>query len=105
MSRYQIKDNDFKYAEEFKKNLLNQNYYHSPALQKILNIFRSGSKKGKYVLVRKNNKKLWYLGTLPEKRGQKIKIYSKIYFKNLLDAELYVFKKRWKKYTGKDLKI
>ena len=85
MSRYKIRDNDFKYAEEFKKNLLNQNYYHSPTLQKILNIFRSGPKTGKYVLVKKNNSKVWYLGILPEKRGQKIKVYSKIYFKNLLN--------------------
>ena len=52
-----------------------------------------------------NNKKIWHLGILPENRGQKIKIYKKIYFESLLDAEWYVFKKRWKKHSGKELRI
>ena len=105
MSRYQINENDIKFAEEFKNNLYQSNYYHSPSLQKILNLFRSGQKKGKYVVVKLNNKNLWYLGSLPKRRGQKIKIYTKIYFKNFLDAEWYVFKKRWKYHSGKTLRI
>ena len=105
MSRYQINKTDVKYAEEFRNNLYQNNYYHSPSLQRILNLFRSGPKKGKYVIVKLNNKKIWHLGILPENRGQKIKIYKKIYFESLLDAEWYVFKKRWKKHFGKELRI
>ena len=105
MSRYKINENDIKYAQEFKTNLYQNNYYHSPSLQRILDLFRSGEKKGKYVVVKLNSKKLWYLGSLPEHRGQKIKIYTKIYFQSLLDAEWHVFKKRWKKHSGKVLRI
>ena len=105
MSRYSISENDIKYANEFKKNLYENNHYHSPGLQRILNLFRSGPKKNKYVLLVGNNNKSWHLGCFPENRGQKIKKYSKINFKNLLDAEWYVFKKRWKAHTGKNLRI
>ena len=58
MSRYQINKTDVKYAEEFRNNLYLNNYYHSPSLQRILNLFRSGPKKGKYVIVKLNNKKI-----------------------------------------------
>ena len=105
MSRYCISKNDIKYAKEFKKNLYENNYYHSPGLQRILNLFRSDIKKEKFVLIVENNSQSWHLGCLPENRGQKIKKYTKINFKNLLDAEWYVFNKRWKKHTGINLKI
>tara|TARA_B000000460_G_C21219255_1_gene265734 strand:+ start:45 stop:362 length:318 start_codon:yes stop_codon:yes gene_type:complete len=105
MSKYKLQKDDYKLVLEFRKNLFENNYYHSPSLQRILNLFRSGATKGKYVLFKPSNKKLWYLATLPEKRGHRIKINYKISFDNPLDAEWYVFKKRWKKHTGRSLKI
>ena len=105
MSKYKIKKNDYNLALEFKKNLFDKNFYHSPSLQRILNLFRSNTKEEKYVLYQPSNKKIWYLANLPKKRGQKIKINYKVFFNNILDAEWYVFKKRWEKHTGKKLKI
>lgn len=105
MSKYQIKKSDYSLALEFKKNLSEKNFFHSPSLQRILNLFRSNHKENKYVLCKAANKKIWYLANLPGKRGQKIKINKKIFFKNIFEAEWYVFKKRWEKHTGKKLKI
>jgi len=105
MSKYKIKKNDYNLALEFKKNLFDKNFYHSPSLQRILNLFRSNFDEKKYAIYQPSNKNFWYLTNLPKKRGQKIKINYKISFKSILDAEWYVFKKRWKKHTGKSLKI
>ena len=105
MSKYKIKNSDYELALEFKKNLFEKNFYHSPSLQRILNLFRSNAKKNKYVLYKSSSKKIWYLANLPGKRGKKIIINKKIFFDNIFDAEWYVFKKRWKKHTGKNLKI
>ena len=105
MSKYQIKHSDLNLAIEFKKNLYENNFYHSPSLQRILNLFRSYAKEGKYVLYRPSKKKIWYIGNLPGRRGKKIKINKKVSFNNIEDAEWYVFKKRWQEHTGKKLKI
>ena len=93
------------YAIEYKNNIETNNYYHSPSLQRILNLFRSGPKKGKYVIIKSENGKFWNLGTLPEKRGQKIKIFKNISFKTNQEAEWYVFKKRWNQITNKKINI
>ena len=105
MSKYEIKKKDIVYAYEFRENLYNKNYYHSPSLQRILNLLRAGPIKNKEALYKDSKKKIWYLVTLPAYRGQKFKINYKISFSNTIDAEWYVFKKRWKKHTGKTLKI
>jgi len=105
MSKYKIKDSDYDLALEFKKNLFDNNFYHSPSLQRILNLFRSNLEEHKYVIYKPTNKKIWYLAYLPGKRGKKIKINYKISFSNVLEAEWYVFKKRWKQHTGTSLKI
>ena len=105
MSKYKIKKNDYYLALEFKKNLFNKNFYHSPSLQRILNLFRSNYNEKKYVIYQSTKKKIWYLANLPNKRGEKIKINYKVSFNNIFDAEWYVFKKRWKQHTGKSLKI
>ena len=105
MSKYKLQNNDSKYALEFRNNLKKNNYFHSPSLQRILNLFRSGPKKGKYVLIKSQGKKKWFLGQLPASRGQKIKINKAVSFNNLIDAEWYVFKKRWKYHSGKNLGI
>ena len=105
MSKYKIKKNDYNLALEFKKNLYDKNFYHSPSLQRILNLIRSNYAEKKYVINKPSNKEIWYLANLTKKRGEKIKINYKISFNNILDAEWYVFKKRWKTHTGKSLKI
>jgi len=55
------------------------------------------------IFKQKNPDKLFYAIILGSDQGRKI--YKKIYFKSLLDAEWYVFKKRWKKHSGKELRI
>ena len=105
MSKFKITNKDLIYAKEFKKNLYENENYHSPSLQRILNLLRTGPIKDKEVLFRDSNRKIWYLASLPGSRGRKIKINYKKSFSNILDAEWYVFKKRWKKHTGKNLII
>ena len=105
MSKYKINNNDHDLALEFKKNLFENNFYHSPSLQRILNLFRSNLEKNKYVIYKPTNKKIWYLAYLPRERGKKIKINYNISFSNVLEAEWYVFKKRWKQHTEISLKI
>ena len=79
MSKYKIKNSDYEFALEFKKNLFEKNFYHSPSLQRILNLFRSNINEKKYVLYKPSNKKIWYLANLPKTRGQKIKIHLIIF--------------------------
>ena len=46
MSRYQISEDDLKYAAEFEANPLGT---PSPGLQRVMNLLRGGPKEGKYV--------------------------------------------------------
>ena len=64
MSKYQIKKTDYNLAIEFKKNLLEKNFYHSPSLQRILNLFRSSTKEIELIFSKKAGTFLRALRTL-----------------------------------------
>ena len=92
MSRYQLTPADLPYAAEFKAN---RSGYHSPGLQRVLNLLRGGPKAGKYVLVVEEPFKRWVLGRLPAERGQPVEILPDQVFTDLAEAEWAVFKLRW----------
>ncbi len=102
MSKYKISNSDLTYAEEFK----NQTFgYHSPGLQRVLNVLRGGPLEGKLVLIVIEPYKRWALGQLTSKQGDPVKLMEDQEFTNLEQAEWAVFKMRWKLHTGKELKL
>ena len=100
MSRYQITEDDLKYACEFKENPLGT---PSPGLQRVMNLLRGGPRAGKYVLVTREPFRRWVLGQLPAERGQPVRILEGQEFTDLAVAEWTVFKLRWQAHTGRDL--
>ncbi len=102
MSRYQITDAYLPYAAEFKAQPIG---YHSPGLQRVLNVLRGGPKAGKYVLVVRKPFERWMLGRLPAERGAPVEILESQEFTDLDEAEWAVFKLRWKAQTGRALDL
>lgn len=102
MSRYQITDADLQHAAEFKAQPVG---YHSPGLQRVLNVLRGGPKAGKFVLIVREPFKRWVLGRLPSERGAPVEILEEQEFTNLEAAEWAVFKLRWKAQTGRELDL
>jgi len=102
MSRYRITDADLPYAAEFKAQPIG---YHSPGLQRVLNVLRGGPKAGKYVLVVREPSERWTLGRLPANRGAPVEILEGQDFTDLDDAEWAVFKLRWKAHMGRELEL
>ena len=100
MSRYHITEVDLPYAVEFKAQPIG---FHSPGLQRVLNLLRGGPKSGKYVLVVREPFKRWVLGRLPAERGMPVEILEDQEFADLEAAEWAVFKLRWKAHGGPDL--
>lgn len=100
MSRYQLTKNDLQYAAEF---IANPRATASPGLQRVHNLLRGGPKKGKYVLIVKEPFQRWGLGRMPAKRGQSVEILNEYEFTDLVEAEIMVFKLRWKEKTGINL--
>lgn len=102
MSRYRITEADLPYAAEFKARPIG---YHSPGLQRVLNVLRGGPKAGKYVLVVRVPFERWVLGRLPAERGAPVEILEDWEFTDLEEAEWTVFKLRWKAHTGQELDL
>lgn len=102
MSKYRITDADLPYAAEFKAQPVG---FHSPGLQRVLNVLRGGPKAGKYVLVVRKPFERWVLGRLPAARGAPVEILDGQEFTGLEVAEWAVFKLRWKAHTGRDLEL
>ena len=102
MSKYRITDADLPFAAEFKAHPVG---FHSPGLQRVLNVLRGGPKEGKYVLVVREPFKTWVLGRLPPGRGEPIEILEGEEFTDLEEAEWAVFKRRWAAQTGRDLDL
>tara|TARA_Y100001935_G_scaffold226108_1_gene203592 strand:- start:174 stop:479 length:306 start_codon:yes stop_codon:yes gene_type:complete len=96
MTRFKTKQNPRSLLREFKIKIKEKKFQPSLELQKLLNNFRSGKKEGKYILYKNYEK--FFLGQLPKERGEKIIIHNKIFFSNLIDAEIFVFKKRLNEY-------
>jgi hypothetical protein len=105
MNRYVITEADKVYAAEFKRNLESGNHYHSPGLQRVLNVMRGGPKAGKYVLIVEEPFRRWRLGRMPAERGHPVNVLPDYAFSDLKDAEWTVFQLRWQEQTGETLSI
>ena len=77
--------------------------HHSPGLQRVLNVFRGEATVDKYVLICTKPHKEWMLGQLTGERGRPVKLLKNRVFTSVDDAEREIFRRRWKKYTGKTL--
>ena len=100
MSVYKLNPADKHLAEEFRKKPIG---HHSPALQKVLNLFRGQPQDGKYVLVCTKPHEEFVLATLPARRGQPIRLLHNRVFTSIEEAEWEVFKMRWEQFTGEKL--
>ena len=100
MSRYRINAGDLQFAAEFLEAPVG---YHSPGLQRVLNVLRGSGPRGKYVLIVKAPFRRWALGRLPGRRGAAVEIIPDVEFTDLDDAEREIFRRRWKDATGRDL--
>ena len=102
MSRYKVNTADKHLVEEFRATPIG---HHSPALQKMLNLFRGEAMDGKYVLVCTKPHEEWVLAQLPDpsRRGEPLKMHHNQIFHSIEEAEWEVFKLRWHKYTGEHL--
>jgi len=92
MTRFLITQSPKTLLNEFKIKIKEKKFKPSLELQRLLNKFRSGKKEGKYILYKKYGK--FFLGRLPKNRGEKIFISNELFFSNLAEAEIFVFKKR-----------
>ncbi len=100
MSRYSLQPGDRKYADEFMANPVG---YHSPGLQRVLNLLRGGPLAGKYVLVTLVPYRCWALGRLPGRRGAPVMLVGGVEYTDRLEAERDVFRRRWRDLTGEEL--
>ena len=100
MSRYTITNKDTALAIEFLEDRVG---YHSPDLQRLLNLMRTDYADYKYVLVVLEQHRRWGLGRLPLTRGKAIEIVDGVEYTDILDAERDVFKRRWHDLTQQDL--
>ncbi len=97
---YEIDPDRTDLAEEFKANPLGR---HGPELQRVLNRMRLERVKGRYVLVESAPGE-YTLAQLSGERGTAPTLIEEHVFQNPDDAEWVVFKLRWKKLTGRELK-
>ncbi len=102
MSKYRITDADLPFAAEFKARPVG---FHSPGLQRVLNVLRGGPKAGKFVLVVQEPFMKWVLGRMPSGRGEPVEILEGQEFTSLEEAEWAVFKRRWVAQTGRELDL
>ena len=94
---YKVGAQDQHLVEEFNAKPIG---HHSPALQRVLNVFRGEPTQDKYVLICTKPHKEWTLGQLSGERGKPVRIFKNQVFTNVEDAEREIFRRRWKKYTG-----
>ena len=100
MNRYELSSADHPFAVEFMDNPIG---YHSPGLQRVLNVLRGGPAEGKYVLVVVDPFRRWQLARLPGGRGEPIQRIDGVYYVDRLQAERDVFRRRWRDVTGQGL--
>ncbi len=105
MSRYRIDTTDLPFAREFLASPIG---YHSPGLQRVLNLMRGAPSAGgsaepfKYVLVIEERYSRWRLGRLPLRRGAPVELVADVVYTDLIEAERDLFRRRWKDLTGTD---
>lgn len=97
---YKIKDDDKIWVDEFRAKPVGK---HSPGLQRVLNAMRGVRQAGKFVLVCVKPHREWAVGRLSGRRGDSVEIIPDMRFSDLKEAELAIFKLRWKEHTGADL--
>jgi len=106
MSRYRIDTSHLPFAREFLADPIG---YHSPGLQRVLNVMRGSGiadatgDRYKYVLVVEDRHGRWRLGRLPLERGVPVELVDDIIYTDLIEAERDVFRRRWRDLTGEDL--
>ena len=92
MDRIILSPEDRRYAEEFRASPFGP---HSPRLQQIVNVFRAGPAKGKFVLIATSPHREWALGRLTGERACLVEVFEGCTFTSLVEAEWEVFKLRW----------
>jgi hypothetical protein len=97
---YKVGAHDRPVVDEFWRKPIG---HHSPALQRVLNVFRGEPTKDKYVLICTKPHREWVLGQLPGERGKPVRMLKGQVFGDVAEAEREVFRRRWKKYAGSDL--
>jgi hypothetical protein len=97
---YKVSEADHNVVEEFLQKPIG---HHSSHLQRVLNVLRGEDAKGKYVLVCTRPNKEWTIGLLPGERGKPVKLLKDQVFTNIEEAEREIFRRRWKKYVGRDI--
>ncbi len=79
--------------------------YKSPGLQRVLNVMRTNTTHGKFVLLVQSEHRRWQLGRTTCTRGEPIEVIDGYTFDNRLEAERTVFKLRWLTLTGVELEL
>lgn len=100
MARYQLAQEDVRFAHEFLRQPFG---YRSPGLQRVLNVMRGQGPEGKYVVICKDPYRLWQLACLPAKRGEAIREIPGITYTSLALAECDVFMRRWRDLGGPEI--
>ena len=100
MARYRLGAEDLLYAREF---LAQPFGYHSPGLQRVLNLMRGLGPEGKYVLLCVEPQRRWALARLPARRGEPIVRCGEVEYADLAAAERDVFRRRWADLGGPPL--
>ena len=96
---YRVSHNSKHLADEFMADPFGR---ASPELQRVLMIFRGEPLEGKPILVCTKPFEEWALALHPGRRGVPLTM-TEHRFTSLAEAERFVFRLRWKKYTGHDL--
>ena len=79
--------------------------HHSPNLQRLLRVMRSGPVKGKYALLVTKPGREWTLIRCSGQMGVSPTVYWDNIFLSIEDAEREVFRLRWKELTGRELNL
>ena len=96
---YRVSHNSKHLADEFMADPFGR---ASPELQRVLMIFRGEPLEGKPILICTKPFEEWALALYPGRRCVSLTM-TEHRFTSLADAERFVFRLRWKKYTGHDL--
>ncbi len=92
---------DLPYAAEFFATPVG---HQSPGLQRVLHVLRGEPLRDKYVLVTCKPHREWQLARLSGERGKPL-LRLDVFYTCLLEAERDIFRRRWKDFTGEDLKL
>jgi hypothetical protein len=96
---YRVSHNSKHLADEFMADPFGR---ASPELQRVLMIFRGEPLEGKPILICTKPFEEWALAFHAGRRGVPPTM-TEHRFTSLAEAERFVFRLRWKKYTGHDL--